>query len=66
MSWAKYAGFLALAYLVYTTMNGNLSKWLQIIGLKPDGNAGSGFSFSDKLAPVFRSVNSGLGLRGKN
>jgi len=36
VNWAKTAGFIILGYVVFTTMKGNLRKWLQIIGLKPD------------------------------
>jgi hypothetical protein len=33
--WAKYAGAILIAYFIFTTMKGNLGRWLQIIGLKP-------------------------------
>jgi len=42
MNWARIAGFIFLAYIVFTTMKGNLRKWLQIIGLKPDGEQRAG------------------------
>lgn len=41
MNWGRMAGFIILAYIVFTTMKGNLRKWLQIIGLKPDGETTS-------------------------
>lgn len=34
--WAKIAGYIVLAYIVFTTINGNLRGWLRILGLKPD------------------------------
>jgi hypothetical protein len=40
MYWAKVAGFIILGYIVFTTGNGNLKRWLQIIGLKPDDQQG--------------------------
>lgn len=34
--WARQIGFILIAYVVYTTIKGNLRGWLQILGLKPD------------------------------
>lgn len=39
MDWAKIAGFLVIAYLVFTTTKGNLRKWLETVGLKSSSAA---------------------------
>lgn len=67
MNWAKTAGFILLAYIVFTTGKGNLRRWLQIIGLKPDGpgpdnGKGSIFDFGQDLSTPAHPVD----LRGKS
>jgi len=63
MEVAKLAGFIIVAYLVFTTMKGNLRRWLQIIGLKPDGTTAVG---SGVMANGSNTTNlNSLGLRGR-
>ena len=67
MNWARIAGFIFLAYIVFTTMKGNLRKWLQIIGLKPDNNTGAvgGMGVTSSLPTVLFDLPD-IGLRGRS
>jgi len=40
--WSRIGGAVVLAYLVFTTIKGNLRSWLEIIGLKPDSGSVAG------------------------
>lgn len=40
--WGRYAGAIVIAYLIFTTIKGNLRTWLEIIGLKPSSDTTSG------------------------
>ncbi len=50
--WGRVGAAIVIAYLIFTTIKGNLRAWLEIIGLKPPSTGAAGPS--------------GVMLRGRN